>query len=189
VFRQLNLVVQPNEILRIGGRNGSGKSTLLRVLGGEEYLTEGELVFTKAGGAVYLDQFAGQLLAADLTIRDHLILAGSDSRDELLNAINSLAEYALGLERRLDDFVGHLSGGQKQIVALTCILLSHAQLICLDEFTSALDVQARAQALDTVLRQAQNKASVVFVSHDPYTDIAVREIRMDWDTSAIGAES
>jgi ABC-type multidrug transport system ATPase subunit len=138
VLRGLDLQIQHNEVVRIVGRNGSGKSTLLRILGGEEKLTEGELISDQRETAVYLDQFAGQSLANDLTIRDHLMLAARPGDDALSKAVIAMSQYGLGLEYRLDDFVGHLSGGQKQVVALTCVLMNDASLVCLDEFTVAL---------------------------------------------------
>jgi ABC-type multidrug transport system ATPase subunit len=113
IFRNLEFSVDAGEAVQVIGRNGSGKTTLLKVLAGVFPPTEGTIDGC-ARRVAYMDQFAGDMLAHGLTIDEHLRLA-SMSRSEAAAARAKLAEFDIGLSERRDEFVGHLSGGQRQV--------------------------------------------------------------------------
>lgn len=160
VLHDASLTVRPGEVVRITGRNGSGKTTLLKLLSGIIAPVEGTV--TGHQQATYMDQTAGDMLASGLTVLEQLRLT-SQSR---ANSLSELQHFHLGLTERFNEFIGHLSGGQRQIIALLCTLNSGAPFLCLDEFTSALDSQS-AQAATSILAEAlrTHRLGVVYVSH------------------------
>lgn len=163
VIDRCSLEVTWGEIIQVIGRNGAGKSTLLKIICGLLQATEGSVVKNDKFRAVYLDQSASDMLAQDLSIAEQIFLSQEDGNK---NAIQSLAQFDLTLHNRHDEFIGHLSGGEKQIVALVCALASGANVLCMDEFVSALDQKSSAVAMDIVhTAVAKDNVSVIVVSH------------------------
>src|SRR5262249_5387614 len=153
---------EPGEVIRVTGRNGAGKSTLLRILSGILVPTEGEFHCGPRVRVAYMNQFAGEMLAPDLTIREQLAAAFSSGYNGLASNVEMLAAFGLGLQDRLLEFVGHLSGGERQIVALLCSLGAGANVLCLDEFTASLDEQS-ATVANGLLAHAQQIGGVALV--------------------------
>ena len=163
-LRDIDLEVKAGEVVKIVGRNGTGKTTLLKLLAGIHPPTEGEI---KTNGAVaYMDQTASEMVAPGLTIAEQLKAAGLDGSNQLRTAAAQLRRFEVGLDTRLSEFMGHLSGGQQQIVALLCTLISGARTLCLDEFASALDTRS-ASVAHAILEDAvaSDDVAIVFVAH------------------------
>lgn len=174
--------VNPGELIQVVGRNGSGKSTLLKLVSGELQPSSGSIVRDPRIGVTYLNQFAGEMLAPDLTIAEHMVAFGrtpgltkTGSRDRLAEA---LGRFDLGLESNPDKFVGHLSGGQKQVIALVMSVLRGVQVICLDEFTSNLDPITEAAAIRCVESYLgkQHEVAVLVVAHDSLALVPTKRI-------------
>ena len=172
-FQDVNLQITPGEIILLRGRNGSGKSTVLKVVCGILKPTSGTAIADDGVSAVYMDQSADEMLAFDLTVREHLLAFRHDLFTHSQTLYDRLHEFGIGLETRLDEFVGHLSGGQRQIIALLSTVESGANLLCLDEFLSALDVRS-VQVATALIQQfvKTKKVSVLAVSHLP-VDLSV----------------
>ena len=166
VFRHFSMGVEQGEVIRVTGRNGSGKTTLLKVLSGLLELKEGELQKQSGINVAYMDQFAGEMLSRDLTINEQLRAAAAPGMTSKIAPIEMLNQFGLGLQDRLGEFIGHLSGGQRQIIALLCVLVAGASVLCLDEFTSSMDERS-TQVSNELLAYARNTANValVLVSH------------------------
>jgi ABC-type multidrug transport system ATPase subunit len=163
-FRNVALCVEAGESARVTGRNGSGKSTLLKILSGLMTLTEGEISMGVDWKAAYMDQFAGEMLSRELTISEHFKAASAPIVRDSISPTRLLDEF--GLELHLHSFVGHLSGGERQIVALLCTLASGASLLCLDEFTSSLDDRSALVAEQLISRAlSTGDIALVVVSH------------------------
>lgn len=169
IFEGINLSIDAGDIVRVSGRNGSGKSTLLKVICGELEPTSGRIQEQRGLKKVYLNQFAGDLLARDLTISELARAFGGDqtraAADERIKEL--LSKFELGLEDRIHSFCGELSGGQRQAVAISVAIMSDVRLLCLDEFTSNLDTSA-AKAAVAFFSQVMKTSdvAVVFVSHN-----------------------
>ncbi len=175
MFQNLNIVVRCGETIRFLGRNGTGKTTLLKVFGGVLQLTEGRIELLPGVKAAYMDQSAGEMLALSLTVREQLKVAAGGAPSG--HGRTLLSSFGLALELRLDDFVGHLSGGQRQILALVTTLISGANLLCLDEFMSSLDDQSALTAGEALRQmQAQRNISLLVASHSSLPIPVSREV-------------
>lgn len=180
VFRHFDLNIESGETIRIVGRNGIGKTTLLKVLSGLLDLTEGGLKIDSGLKVVYMDQFAGDMLARDLTISEQLKAIEVSDLPFVGNALTMLERFGLGLHSRTDEFVGYLSGGQRQIIALLCVLIGGANILCLDEFTSSMDefsTQTAYQLLSDF--QTSKKITLLLVGHGDFPNEIHREVGMN----------
>ncbi|MHA1560114.1 MAG: ABC transporter ATP-binding protein [Alphaproteobacteria bacterium] len=156
----IDLEVERGEFVSVIGSNGSGKSTLLNVVAGDLSPTTGKVEIdgrnvTRWATArraalvarVFQDPLAGS--CGELTIEENLALAAArGTRRGLGRAITSrrralfkdkVAELGLGLENRLTDKMGMLSGGQRQAASLLMATLAPTSVLLLDEHTAALD--------------------------------------------------
>jgi ATPase subunit of ABC transporter with duplicated ATPase domains len=180
VFRRFNMEIEPGETIRITGRNGSGKSTLLKSLSRLLELTEGEIRYKPAIKVAYMNQFSGDMLAKDLSIAEQFKAVTAPARYPSIPPADMLEQFGLGLQDRLGAFVGHLSGGERQIVALLCVVAAGANVLCLDEFTSALDersIEVTDKALSYV--KAAENSSLILVNHTGAAAHVDREIHID----------
>ncbi len=155
VLDSLSFEINKGEKVVLLGVNGSGKSTLLKLLNGlmfagsGEYKFDGNLIapaFLKAKENFVFFRKECSLLFQNV---DAMLFCESVKKEllfspELLNitpneALLEHIVYILGLENKLDSFPFMLSGGEKQKVALACVLLMQPSLLLLDEPTSSLD--------------------------------------------------
>jgi len=178
VFRHYDLGVETGEAVRIAGRNGSGKTTLLKVISGLLELREGEFRKERHTKVAYMDQFSGEMLARDLTVGEQ-IKAAALNESSRIRSLDMLDEFGLDLDDRIDEFVGHLSGGQRQIVALLCTLAAGANVLCLDEFTSSMDERSM-QVAEQLLEHAKMTSNIalVLVSHAAIAVKTDRELNL-----------
>jgi putative tryptophan/tyrosine transport system ATP-binding protein len=168
-LRSLDLTIAPGEFVTVIGSNGAGKSTLLNVLSGEIRPESGRVLIADQDVTTWPTHKRARLVArvfqnplagscADLSIAENLALAyrrgrsrgfGSALTGKLRRDFQTqLARLELGLENRLDDRMGLLSGGQRQAVSLLMSGLAANQILLLDEHTAALD----PKTADYVLR-------------------------------------
>lgn len=166
VFRHFDMTVEPGEVIRVLGRNGSGKTTVLKVLSGLLNLTEGKRHRQSGTKVAYMDQFSGEMLARDLTIAEQFKAASVADSSSDIAPVEMLGEFGLDLQDRLEEFIGHLSGGQRQIIALLCTMAAGANVLCLDEFTSSLDERSLQTAEKLLTRiKATTDLVLILVGH------------------------
>ncbi len=156
----LTLKLEKGEFVSIIGSNGAGKSSLLKAICGELPLDSGKIILNKRQldgmnphrrakfiSRVFQDPTLGTV--AEMTVADNLVLShlrGQSasfkiSPDNQLENLfkDRLALLEMGLENRLDQLVGSLSGGQRQALSLVMATLHPPELLLLDEHCSALD--------------------------------------------------
>jgi ABC-type branched-subunit amino acid transport system ATPase component len=145
ILHRVSLGLSDREIVCIIGPNGAGKSTVLRAVSGQITPEGGSVIFdgedmTRDGlgkkaekGLIFIPQ--GQNIFPNLTVLENLEIAGSILRDseKLRRAIASVLEkFPMIMERR-NRPARELSGGQRQILALSRILILNPRLALLDE--------------------------------------------------------
>ena len=178
----LSLSIATGEVFGLLGPNGSGKTTTIRMLcglldptagtarvAGVEVTEAPEQVKTRIG---YMSQRFG--LYEDLTVAENLdFYAGiyGLSREARRQRTDELLGY-LGLERRLHQLAGTLSGGWKQRLSLACAMLHRPALLFLDEPTAGVDPAARRSFWRTIHEIARTGTTVLVTTH--YMDEAER---------------
>lgn len=181
----VSLEIPPGTFVVVIGTNGSGKSTLLGSIAGTTRLNAGEIHLAgrditrwpqharaRLIGRVFQDPRAGT--AGSLTVLENIAvaacrgrlagLAWATSRDLRAAAATRLGRIAPGLENRLDQPIGSLSGGQRQIVTLIMATWNRPKLLLLDEHTAALDPAAAdrvVQATAQIVREQNLTALMV----------------------------
>lgn len=186
-LRGINLEMAAGEFVTVIGSNGSGKSTMLNAISGDLRVDSGEIVidgkdvtrlntWQRAGvvARVFQDPMIGTCEALSIEENLALSLQRGQSRGlkravraELHDLFRSkLAHLNLGLENRLTDQMGLLSGGQRQAVSLLMASLQPSRILLLDEHTAALDPKTAAFVLkltDQIV--AENQLTALMVTH------------------------
>lgn len=186
-LRGLSLRIPSGQFVTVIGSNGAGKSTLLNAVAGDVPVDSGRIdingidvtrqpAWKRAGrvARVFQDPMAGS--CEDLSIEENMALAQSrGARRGLGRALKPamrgvfrerLASLGLGLENRLGDCIGLLSGGQRQAVSLLMAALQPSRILLLDEHTAALDPRTAAFVLDLTARiVAEDKLTTMMVTH------------------------
>jgi len=177
----VDFTVQPGEAVCLAGENGSGKSTLIKIISGVERATEGTIriageertsldprISAAAGVMVIFQDFS---LFPNLSVAENIAFATQLSRHERIyrsrvaRAIARKAIDRIGVDIDLDARVESLPVAQKQLVAICRALASRAQLIIMDEPTTAL-TEKEVRRLQSIIRMLKGEGvAVIFVSH------------------------
>lgn len=167
----IDLDIHPGRLTVIAGANGAGKSTLLEVVAGTLHPSAGR-VAVHAGSLAFVPQRTAVSDRLPLTVRDVATIgawgrlgpwrrADAASRRAVDDALDRLA--LTSLQRR--PFT-QLSGGQRQRALLAQGLARGAELLLLDEPTTALDAESSARIRDAIESEAGRGAAVLCVTHD-----------------------
>lgn len=195
VLRDIDLDVEPGDVVCLVGSSGSGKSTLLRCLNLLEPVDDGTIHFE---GIEVTDpradlsgvrQRSGMVFQAynlfpHLTVMDNVTLAprrvhGLSRRDAQARAEELLARF--GLADKAQVHPDRLSGGQQQRVALVRALATAPHLLLLDEITAALDPELVGDVLTAVRELAAEGTTMVLATHEMAfaRDVADRVVFLD----------
>jgi lipoprotein-releasing system ATP-binding protein len=182
VLNNINLQVQPSELIAIVGNSGSGKSTLLHLLGGLDKPNNGRVMIAgkdlahlsenekcrlrnETLGFVYqfhhlLPEFTAlENTCMPLLIRSLDPFVAQEKAEHLLELV--------GLKARLQHKVGELSGGERQRVAIARALVTDPLCVLADEPTGNLDPRNAEKVLALFVDlQKIRKTSVIMVTHD-----------------------
>lgn len=183
VIKNVNLTVKNNENVAIIGASGSGKSTLLHIIGlldsqdsgvakilGNKYINKKDLINSHK---VRLNQI-GFIYQYHHLLKDFNALENT-AMPLIINNVNKDQAFAeaekllknLGLENRLLNVPGELSGGEQQRVAIARALINKPKLILADEPTGNLDPHTAEEVFELFKEYAKNtNSSVVMVSHN-----------------------
>lgn len=169
ILKGINLTLFPGEFCIILGSNGSGKSTLLRAIAGDA--DSGKV---KAGKIAYVTQDVNKGTIAQMSMLENVILSQISGKQASLKLYEKrqqeitqmIAKLGLGLEAFINQPLGDLSGGQRQVIATLMAFNSSPQLLLLDEHTSALDPRMQKFLMKyTAEYIAKNKITSLMVTH------------------------
>jgi subfamily B ATP-binding cassette protein HlyB/CyaB len=179
ILKEVNLLIQPGEVIGIVGRSGSGKSTLTKLIQRLYLPTEGRVLVDGQDLAlmdtVGLRRQVGVVLQENMlfnrSIRDNISVADSAVDLEKIIEVAKLAgahEFICDLPNGYDTIVGEhgagLSGGQRQRITIARTLIRDPRILILDEATSALDYESEKIIQDNMQRICQGR-TVIIIAH------------------------
>ena len=199
-LNDLSLRVEDGEFVTIIGANGAGKSTLFNAICGSFITDSGSIVLdgldmtllpeykrAKQIGRLFQDPMRGS--APGMSIEENLALAAGKGgwlsrvrradRDEFRERLSLLG---MGLEDRMQQPVGLLSGGQRQALALMMATVNPPKLLLLDEHTAALDPATAEKVLELTREIVENdRLTCLMVTHNMQTalELGNRTLMMD----------
>ena len=204
VLKDISIEVNEGEVVAIIGQSGSGKSTFLRCATLLENMDEGTLSYcgesatlNESGAAQYVDKkklhsirndfglvFQNFNLFPHFSVLKNVIDAPINVQKRDKAEVTAEARELLkkvGLENKEDSYPGQLSGGQQQRVAIARALAMNPKMLFFDEPTSALDPEITAGILKLLRELANEKMTMVIVTHeiDFARNVADRVIFMD----------
>ena len=180
VLKDINVTIQPKEVVVVIGPSGSGKSTFLRCINQLETITSGHILIEgldTTDKSVDINKVRTEVgmvfqhfnLFPHKTVIENIMLAPIKVRKvskaqakqkgmELLSKV--------GLADKADAYPDSLSGGQKQRVAIARALAMEPKIMLFDEPTSALDPEMVGEVLEVMKQLAQEGMTMVVVTHE-----------------------
>ena len=187
-LKDVSLSVTKGEFVIVVGSNGSGKSTLFNIIAGAETPTTGQVLIdnkdvTKLAeykrsrwiARVFQNPLSGT--APDLSIIDNFRLAALRTSDKkLVIGVNEafkktvrekIATLGMGLENKIEQQMGSLSGGQRQALTLLMSVMDKTDILLLDEPTAALDPRSANTILQTADKLIkQYNLTAILITHN-----------------------
>lgn len=204
-LKKLSLTLRQGDFATIVGSNGAGKSTLFHAITGQ-FIVDRGLVMLDGEDITYLPEHTrsrviGHLFqdplkgtAPHMTIEENMALAylrSSTSKNAYFSRVKSadkkkfqecLALLNMGLENRMKQPVGLLSGGQRQALTLLMATMVTPKILLLDEHTAALDPATADQVLKlTKDIVAERNITCLMVTHNMHQalELGNRTLMMD----------
>ena len=203
VLKDISLSVEKGEVVAIIGPSGSGKSTLLRCATLLTAMDSGELTYLgeraawndETGNAVYAKDLGKIRSYFGLVFQNFNLFPHYSVLKNLMDAPVSVGKRnpkavhkealellnKMGLSDKPNAYPCQLSGGQQQRVAIARALAMNPEILFFDEPTSALDPELTGEILKVIRQLAQEKMTMVIVTHEMTfaRDVADRVIFMD----------
>lgn len=154
-----------NETLGIIGRNGVGKTTMLRIMAGILAPTSGGVIARRGKSASLLTIGLGHKL--DLSGRDNAMLSAmlqGASKREALGFLEDIKDFS-ELGDSFEEPVKTYSAGMRSRLGFTTALLTHVDILLVDEVLSVGDAEFRQKAESAMKERISGDQTVVFVSH------------------------
>lgn len=202
---RVSLELADGDFATIVGSNGAGKSTLFHAVTGSFYVDAGQIILagedityrkeyirSKVIGHLFQDPLKGS--APHMTIEENMALAylrASTSSHAYFSRISSkekqmfreqLAQLDMGLEDRMKQPVGLLSGGQRQALTLLMATMVTPKILLLDEHTAALDPATAQKVLELTRRiVSERRITCLMVTHNMHQalELGNRTLMMD----------
>ena len=205
----VNLSVDRGEVVGLIGDNGAGKSTLIKILSGVVKPTSGEILVrgkpvtgwsaARSRDAGIETVFQDRALAVQQTIVRNIFMGRELTGFMGFLRVNKEIEEASRLMREIGftskvftphSIVGQLSGGERQGVAIARAIYKQAELIILDEPTTALSLTETAKVFHVVRQVRASGRSILFIGHNIHHvfDIADRFVVLDRGKVALTAD-
>lgn len=188
-LQKLSLHLEPGDFVTIVGSNGAGKSTLFNAIAGNFFVDEGRIRLdgldvtflpdhkrSRSIGRLFQDPLRGT--APHMTIEENLSLAylrsssGTSpfshiSREDKALFRERLQLLGMGLEDRMQQPVGLLSGGQRQALTLLMATIVTPKLLLLDEHTAALDPATAEKVLQLTTKIiSEHRITCLMITHN-----------------------
>ena len=155
----VSFAVHSGEKVALVGANGTGKTSMLREIWQNQHPS---IYFHPEASPAFFSQLHAEILNEQNTIYEELASIGLETREQ---AETYLQKYCFDPDS-LGRKVGHLSGGEKNLLQLAKLASGHANLLLLDEPSSHLDTFAQIALENSI---AAYRGAVLMVSHDFYT--------------------
>lgn len=165
VLNQVSMKLYEGETLGIIGRNGVGKTTLLRLMAGILGPTHGKVSIHPGKSASLLTLGLG--FKPELSGRDNAYLAAllqGSTRKQAKSFLPSIEEFS-ELGESFDEPVKEYSAGMRSRLAFTTALMTHVDILLIDEILSVGDAHFREKAQTAMKSRMTGEQTVVFVSH------------------------
>lgn len=186
--RSVDLKINAGEFVVLTGANGCGKSTLLNMIAGAIQPDNGNILLAEKNvthlpehkrskyiSRVFQNPLSGT--APDLTILDNFRLAALRSKSKTLSigideqfkkaVKEKLSVLEMGLEHKLNQLMGSLSGGQRQALTLLMCTMDTGKILLLDEPTAALDPKSAKLVMETAERIIQQEdLTAILITHN-----------------------
>lgn len=188
ILKGLNLRVQQGEFVVLIGGNGAGKSTLFKAISGLIPLESGKIILDqtditawscerRAKDIAKVLQDPRQATIANMSVEENLSFALKRGQRRGLALYKNkqrrslfqekLALLNMGLENRLFELTGNLSGGQRQALSLIMALMTGAKILLLDEITAALDPEMAQMMMALTTRiVAEERQTTIMITHN-----------------------
>jgi len=180
IFRDLNLTIQPGELVYLVGKSGSGKTTLLKSLymdirpkKGEiriagyssRTITKGKIPHLRRRLGIVFQDFR---LLEDRNVFDNLafVLKVTGTKEKLIEDQVMHALQSVGLERAAKTMPASLSGGEQQRVAIARAIVREPLVVLADEPTGNLDPDTSIEILEYLKRINSKGITVLVGTHD-----------------------
>lgn len=199
-LENINITVNDGDFISIIGANGAGKSTLFNAVCGSFLTDSGSIILNgrditmlpefkraKVIGRLFQDPMKGS--APNMSIEENLALAAGKggwlsrvSKSDKEEFREKLALLGMGLENRMKQQVGSLSGGQRQALTLMMATINTPQLLLLDEHTAALDPATAEKVIEITKRTvAESNITCLMITHNMQSalDLGNRTVMMN----------
>src|SRR3954447_1327207 len=181
VLRDVDLMVEPGELVALTGPSGSGKTTLLNIIGSLDRPTRGRVLVDDLSlgdlprpaafrrstvGFVFQAHYLMSALTARENVELPMVAARVPHGERRPRSDTLLAE--VGLAELADRLPAELSGGERQRVAIARALANRPRLVLADEPTGSLDSEASGKVWEQ-FRELHDRygSTVIVASHDP----------------------
>jgi simple sugar transport system ATP-binding protein len=193
-LEDISLSAFAGETLCLLGDNGAGKSTLIKTMSGVHAPTSGDILIdgevvrfdgphaARAAGLSTVHQYGGTVPL--LSVARNFFLGAEPKKgvgpfrrfdEKTANGIAVRELQAMGIRRVTDgrQLAGTLSGGERQALSIARAMHFGAQVLILDEPTSALGVKESSETLKLIMRAKDRGVAVVFITHNAQHALAV----------------
>ena len=179
VIKNINLNINVGEVTALVGPSGSGKSTISKLIAGFWDVVDGEITIGKENikdisQSNLIDKIAyvsQDTYLFDDTIRENIRMGKIDATDEEVEKVAKASgcdEFINTLDRKYDTVVGsggsHISGGERQRIAIARAMLKDAPIVILDEATAYIDPENEAIVQKAISKLVENK-TLIMIAH------------------------
>ena len=186
ILHGVSITVEKDEIVTIIGPNGAGKSTLFKTIMGYLIPRTGTVLFggedvTRLApnrkvekGIAYVPQLEN--IFPSLTIQENLEMGGySKDSETLMKGIESAFETFPILGRRRRQRAKSLSGGERQMLAMSMALMTEPELLLLDEPSAGLSPKITGEVFNQIKRLHQEGIGILIIEQDAYGSLSISD--------------